>query len=86
MRIEQNGGIMQQEYNEQLKCGLTKYAYDFPTQYGELYFPEGDCCDMTGAIEFFKKIDKDVSLIVTFSGEKADTSYRKGRDSWYAFN
>jgi hypothetical protein len=41
----------------------------------------GDCCDMTGAIAFFKAIDPEVRAIETFSGWRASSARRDGTRS-----
>lgn len=51
---------------------------------GELHFPEGNCCDMTGAIALFTSIHPEVELIVTYAGKETDTAYRKFSTGWAA--
>ena len=65
------------KYDERLMCNVQKLAYDFCTQTGRLDFPEGDCCDMSGAIALFTAIDPGVRQIETFAGGKPDTVYQR---------
>lgn len=61
--------------DEMLMCHVEMLAYDFERRLGNVHFPFGHCCDMTGCIEFFKRIDPNVAAIVTFSGPYEDTRY-----------
>ena len=71
-------------WDERLKCGVVSLAYDFRSRTGQLYLPDGHCCDMTGCIALFQAIDPDVTAIKTYSGDKADTAYRKKGTEWKA--
>lgn len=50
-----------------------------------LYMPEGDCCDMTGAIRIATILMPGVSQIDTFSGDVPDTRYRLEHGRWVAY-
>jgi hypothetical protein len=75
------------KWDSKLQCAVQKLQYDFRTKTGRLEFPEGDCCDMSGAISLFAAIDKDVRVIDTYAGGKPDTIYRRGQGSeeWVVF-
>ena len=47
-------------WDERLQCGVVSLAYDFRSHTGQLYLPEGHCCDMTGCIALFEAIDPNV--------------------------
>lgn len=64
-----------------LQCGAKSIRYDFDTKTGQLFMEEGDCCDMSGCIKFFERIDEKVSRIETFSGSAEDTLYVRRRSS-----
>jgi hypothetical protein len=70
---------------ERLKCEVVSLAYDFRSHTGELYMADGHCCDMTGCVALFEGIDPKVTAINTYSGDEADTMYRKGGEEWKAF-
>ncbi len=59
-------------------------AYDFRSHTGQLYLLDGDCCDMTGCVALFEGTDPKVTAINTYSGDKADTVYRKEGTGWNA--
>lgn len=63
--------------HRELKCEPLRVAYDFRTRHGVLHMAEGDCCDMTGCIAFFTRMDQDAMMITTFSGDTRDTIYRR---------
>lgn len=71
-------------FNELLQCYAVGVAYDFIEKTGQLYIEDGGCCDMSGCIEMFTRIDSGAVLIETFSGGIRDTSYRKTRNEWIA--
>jgi hypothetical protein len=71
-------------WDERLMCGVVSLAYDFCRRTGQLYLPDGHCCDMTGCITLFQAIDPDVTAINTYSSDKADTAYRKKGTEWKA--
>ncbi len=64
-------------WDERLKCHVVSLTYDFRSQTGQVYLLDGDCCDMTGCVALFQGIDPKVTAIDTYSGDKADTVYRK---------
>lgn len=63
-------------WNECLVCHVCRLAYNFVEKTGELWLPNGHCCDMSGCIELFQRIDEDVQKITTYSGDKPDTIYK----------
>jgi hypothetical protein len=71
-------------WDERLKCHVVSLAHDFRSHTGQLHLPDGDCCDMTGCVALFEGIDPQVTAINTYSGDKADTVYRKEGTEWNA--
>ena len=65
----------QLEFNEELMCMIVMSEADFELHQTVLFFPEMNCCDMRGAINFAKRTDPKVKRIVTVSGGKLDTIY-----------
>jgi hypothetical protein len=53
---------------------------------GRLIMTPGACCDMSGCIALFERIDPQVRRIETFSGDKPDTAYTYSFDEgkWFA--
>jgi len=68
-----------------LMCEPVKVEYDFVKRRGFLYMADGDCCDMTGCILLFSRMDQDVERIDTISGDKPSTSYVLSNGNWRAF-
>jgi hypothetical protein len=71
-------------WDERLKCSVVSLAYDFRSHTGQLYLFDSDCCDMTGCVALFEKIDSKVTAINTYSGDQPDTEYRKEGTEWSA--
>jgi len=71
-------------WDKRLKCNVVSLAYDFHSHTGQLYLLDGDCCDMTGCVALFEEIDPKVTAINTYSGDHADTVYRKEGKEWNA--
>ena len=66
-------------------CEILRLEYDFQHQTAILYLHEGDCVDMTSAIEFVINIDKNACIIRRVAGTKEDTTYSRGTDrKWSA--
>jgi hypothetical protein len=72
------------ELHTGLMCHALALHYDFDKQAGRLWMPEGECCDMAGCIDAFKKIDEGVKSIATFSGDRTDTTYVLFSKGWEA--
>lgn len=70
---------------DRLGCRLRRVEYDFISRTGFLYFPDGHCCDMEGAIDLISEIDSKVETIRTFSGRKEDTMYKLIKGEWEAY-
>ncbi len=70
--------------DERLKCNVVSLAYDFRSRTGQLYLLDGDCCDIIGCVALFAGIDPKVMAINTYSGDRADTVYRKNGTEWNA--
>jgi hypothetical protein len=69
---------------QMLDASVLRLSYSFETTSGILYVEEGTCCDMTACIEFFKKIDPQVTRIATMAGKEPDTSYHLRDGKWEA--
>lgn len=50
-----------------------------------LDLPDGNCCDMTGAIKTAEALMPEVVRIVSFQGGENDTIYRKESTGWKAY-
>src|SRR4051812_31840919 len=72
-------------WREDLMCCVVSLAYDFRSRTGRLCMEEGDCCDMQGCLDLFRKIDPNVEEVITFSGQERDTVYRKENKDWKAY-
>jgi hypothetical protein len=70
-------------------CGLDKIVVDMTALVAELHFPEGECCDMEGAIKFVKRVCRsfypDVDHIKTYSGSARHTEYKLEGKEWKAY-
>jgi|688.fasta_scaffold1809558_2 hypothetical protein len=69
-------------HSKKLCCSLLKIVCS--SEIIEFYFPKDECCDMSGAIEIAEYINPKVKLIVTISGDKIDTCYKKNKKTWSA--
>jgi hypothetical protein len=67
-----------------LLCEVLSFSYNFETKEGRLDMPIGNCCDMNGCINLFKKIDSGVREVKTFSGGILDASYSGIATGWEA--
>jgi hypothetical protein len=71
-------------FDERLMCHVVSLAYDFRSHTGKVYLADGECCDMSGCVALFERIDPKVTAVETFSGDRADTVYRKAGKEWNA--
>jgi hypothetical protein len=71
-------------FRTDLQCDVVRLAYDFATNVGALQMPPDNCCDMSGCIALFERIDADVTRIETMAGSKPDTIYRRTSEGWRA--
>lgn len=68
-----------------LWCGLIGLRYDVESRTGHLDLQ--GCCDMSGAIHLFQRIDPGVRRITTTNNGQHDTIYRRLPDwQWQAIN
>ena len=70
--------------HKKLQCSINSVTYHFDERTGHLYMREHECCDMSGAIEFFESIDPKVKHIKTYSGFIEDTCYQLKGKKWVA--
>ena len=67
---------IESELIDKLRCGLVRTRLCPEYFFCEFFFPEGHCCDMTGAINLAKYyMEGTVKIIYTYSGEVMDTVY-----------
>lgn len=71
-------------FREDVQCFVRHLSYDFKAKAGILYLEDGSCTDMSGCIGLFKKIDPNVSTILTIAGRRKDTAYVLADDGWQA--
>lgn len=64
-------------YHSDLQCQVEETQYSRELKTGSIFMPEGHCVDMSAAIRFFTEMDPEVETILTFSGDQADTIYKK---------
>jgi hypothetical protein len=77
-------GVSKPVWNEGLQCTVYRLEYSFHSGEGWLHMRALDCCDMTGCIALFQRIDADVNTIFTMAGKMPDTAYVKLDDGWIA--
>jgi hypothetical protein len=65
-----------------LVCECEKLVFPVDSMIVEMHFPDGDCCDMTGAIKVAEMLRPGVKEIRTYSGAKADAVYVKTGRRW----
>jgi|GEM_PF-6630871 len=64
-----------------LMTSVNAVEYSFVSKEGVIFMPEGCCVHMTGAIEYFERIDSLVKSIIIIAGENFDTCYRLHEDT-----
>ncbi len=69
-------------FRNDLGCEVSNLEYDFDTKKGKLTMESGQCCDLSGCISIFEKIDQNVEIIETFSGDKSDTIFKRVNGDW----
>ena len=69
--------------DNRLQCNLVKMT--ITEDQANLHFPEGECCDMQGAINLATSARPSVTLIQTWSGDEKDTNYLRTGDHWNSF-
>jgi hypothetical protein len=67
--------MMANRGKQMLGTSVTGMEYNFQSRAGRLYMDRGCCCDMTDCINYFRRIDPDVTSIRTFAGIEDDTAY-----------
>jgi hypothetical protein len=67
-----------------LGCGLVGVMFGSDSHV-ILLFPANECCDMTAAIKFAKRLLPGVTMISTIAGSVPDTEYRLEGKEWGAF-
>lgn len=72
-------------FSPDLMCGWLSWR---PVKDGCLWLelPEGQCCDMRGAIRIASVLIPGVSRILVTSGGAADVEYRQTAGRWYALD
>jgi hypothetical protein len=74
------------KFRTDLHCNVAGLAYDFETRAGTLHMASNECCDMTGCIALFKRIDTGVKRINTIAGSNPDTIYIMEANGWQAYD
>jgi hypothetical protein len=67
-----------------LVCRVVDLSYDFRKRRGCISLAAGNCCDGTGCLELFLRIDPMVQEIHTFAGGEPDTIYERTSGRWKA--
>jgi len=70
-------------FRRDLGCYAVEVRYDFVERKGALVMGWRGCCDMTGCIAFFVRIDPEVRKIETFQIPGEDPSEPWKVDTWY---
>ncbi len=68
-----------------LQCNALHAMFDFENHIATLMLPWMECTDMSGAIEFCKRVDADVRTITTMAQVSADSG-DYGQDTVYKRN
>ncbi len=68
--------------HKELMCRVHSISYDFASKTGVLRMDDGNFCDMQGCTGLFERISPDVERIETYSGNEADTFYKKTKAGW----
>lgn len=74
----------QAPYHPELQCFVSRIGYNFSVHVGQVLMTDGGCTDMSGCIEFFKRIDPEVKTIRTYSDSEPDTVYFVRNGEWHA--
>jgi hypothetical protein len=77
--VREDGGYI---HHHLLMTWVESLSYDWHQYYGRVWC-RGPV-DMSGTIDLFTSIDRDVTLIDTFLDGAPDTRYRKNGDEWEA--
>lgn len=72
------------EQSGTLGCEVDRLEYDFNKRIGRLFMPKDNCCDMSGCVAMFERIDPHVKRIETFAAGKPDTMYGRP-NGWVAY-
>lgn len=62
-------------YSKLVQSHIVSINYDFTTRQGTLYLAAGEYCNLEGVIRLFRRIDRKVRIIRTFSGLSADMAF-----------
>ena len=62
----------------------TALSYDPKTRVGRLDIVAGGCCDMSGCVAAFERVDDQVQRIETYSGSKPAAVYLRRHGRWSA--
>ena len=68
------------EQSGTLGCEVDRLEYDFNKRIGRLFMPKDNCCDMSGCVAMFERIDPHVKRIETFAAGKPDYDEAKWLD------
>lgn len=77
--------MIEAPFHPELQCFVVEIRYDFAQKFGTVVISHSGCTDMGGCTAFFERIDPTVRCIQTYSGNRADTVYRRNAvDQWEA--
>jgi hypothetical protein len=71
-------------YSSDFQAFVKSLTYDFENTAGRLEMVEGDCCDMDGCVELFKRLDERVQRIETYAGGQWHATYVVRDGDWEA--
>lgn len=72
-------------WNDEAQCFVHFINYDYISGVGSIMMLTGNCCDMSGTIRLFERIDKNVNSIISYYPEgDPDTVYIKVAGKWQA--
>src|SRR3954451_6899810 len=84
-QAQNSGDKSMSPVDAQIQAEVFSIRYYPKISVGMLYMADGECCDMSGAIELFQGIDPAVRAINTFSGDEPDTMYFRRGGEWTAY-
>jgi hypothetical protein len=71
-------------FDEKLVCHVHRTAYDSAAGLGVLHIGAGECADMAGCIQHFKRVDPSIRQINVIAGGFLSMRYLWADDRWVA--
>lgn len=72
-------------WSADLQCSWESWTVHSDGQL-ELRLPEGNVCDMAGALKIAKAIEPDVFMVMVYVDGVIDVEYRRRGDEWTAYD